>query len=92
MRYSHLLLNSRSEFGLHIVCDFGGQARFRWGVLDSNGRKRNTISPSWSVAYNKGQLKGEIGKLQIGTRVPREQVSDANAIKITTYDELQVAI
>ena len=46
------LLISKSEFGLHIVCDFGGRALVRPGFLDSNSHERNTPTPTWAVAYN----------------------------------------
>jgi hypothetical protein len=86
------MLISKSEFGLHIVCNFGGQAPFGWGVLDSKGRKRNTLSRPSAVAYNKQPVTYDNGEWRAGTRVPREEASDATSIKITTCDSSQVAI
>jgi hypothetical protein len=73
---------SKSEFGLHIVCNFGGQAPIGWGVLESKGRKSNTLSRSSAVAYNKRPAAYDNGKRRAGTRVPREETGDATSIKI----------
>jgi hypothetical protein len=87
-----ILLISNSECGLHIVCNFGGQAPFRWSFLDSNGRWRNTLSLTRTVPYDGRRVWHDSRKWRFGTRVPCEKVSDAAQMKIATYDESQVAI
>jgi hypothetical protein len=39
-----ILLISKNEFGLHIVCNFGGQAPFRSSFLDLKGGKKHSKS------------------------------------------------
>ncbi len=85
------MLISKSKLGLHIVCNFGGQAPFRWSFLDSKDRKRNTLSRTWALAYNDRPGEYDNGKWRVGTRVPPEQAGDATSIKIATCDESQVA-
>jgi hypothetical protein len=87
-----ILLISKSECGLHIVCNFGGQAPFRWSFLDSNGRWRNTLSLTRTVPYDGRRVWNDSRKWRFGTRVPCEKASDAAQMKIATYDESQVAI
>jgi len=86
------LLISKTDCGLHIVCNFGGQAPFRWSFLDSKTRKRNSLSHAWAVAYYERRVKYDNGKWRVGTRVPREQASNATPLKISAYDEPRVAI
>jgi len=64
-----ILLISKSESGLHIACNFGGQAPFRRSFLDSNGREKNSLSHTWTGAYN--GLRAKYDKPQVPGWNPR---------------------
>jgi hypothetical protein len=87
-----ILLRSKSESGLHIVCNFGGQALFRTSVLDSNGRENSSLNQTWTGAYNGRRPRH--GKQQVPGWNPRPSKTSKrrNFNKIATCDESQVAL
>ncbi len=86
-----ILLISKSQSGLHIVCIFGGQAPFRKSFLDSNGREKNPLSHTWTGAYNGRRVKHD--KPQVPGWNPRpSRARDATSIKVATCDKTRVAI
>ena len=84
-----ILLISKSECGLHIGCNFGGHASFRWSFLKDYPK----ILYSKQFFYDGRGCMGTI--VESGGLEPASvatKASDAAQMKIATYDESQVAI
>src|SRR5208337_78877 len=86
-----ILRISKSELGLHIVCTFGGQAPLRWSFLDLSGRKRNTLSDTWAVAYDDRRVEYDLWKVAVWNPRPSQAITRRKLNKMTTCRESRAA-